>query len=209
MKGIAVPSFMIIGYVWQILGKRARPILSRVKASFSLNHYLYQKSMKVFLQLFLVILLPVFFRYISEILCPYIPPCLSDKCGFCKFYEVHSFMKLTRYLLKNINTWFQKSDIVLIVYLFIFICFNDGVWGREAGRWKDLLVHVLVVYVFVLSSYFYVFVDLLLYTINFLNVLFLNAQSYKLEKECQMILYVFQKYPQNFTFQPFHIPLPS
>ena len=164
--------------------------------------------MKVFLQLFLVILLPVFFRYISEILCPYVPPCLSAKCGFCKFDEVHSFMKLTRYLLKNINTWFLKSDIVLICLPVYFHLFQW--WCVCVGRrWKDLLVHVLLVYVFVLSSYFYVFVDLLLYTINFLNVLFLNAQLCKLKKQCQMILYVFQKYPQNFTFQPFRIPLPS
>ena len=87
--------------------------------------------MKVFLQLFLVILSTVFFRYISEILCPYIPPCLSDKCGFRKFYEVHSFMKLTRYLLKNINTWFLKSDIVLIClpvyfHLFQWWCVGEG-----------------------------------------------------------------------------------
>ena len=136
MKGIAVPSFMIIGYVWQILGKRARPILSRVKASFSLNHYLYQKSMKVFLQLFLVILLPVFFRYISEILCPYIPPCLSDKCGFCKFDEVHSFMKLTRYLLKNINTWFLKSDIVLVCLPVYFHLFQWWCVGEGSGAVK-------------------------------------------------------------------------
>ena len=48
----------------------------------------------------------LFSRYISKIPCHYIPPCLSGKCGFCKFCEVHSFPKLTRYLLTNINTWF-------------------------------------------------------------------------------------------------------
>ena len=75
-----------------------------------------------------------FSRCISKIPCHCIPPCLSGKCGFCKFCEVHSFPKLTRYLLKNINTWFWNLIKYLFVYLFIFICFND-----VKGRWKNVL----------------------------------------------------------------------
>ena len=76
----------------------------------------------------------LFSRCISKIPCHCIPPCLSGKCGFCKFCEVHSFPKLTRYLLKNINTWFWNLIKYLFVYLLIFICFND-----VKGRWKNLL----------------------------------------------------------------------
>ena len=76
----------------------------------------------------------LFSRCISKIPCHCIPPCLSGKCGFCKFCEVHSFPKLTRYLLKNINTWFWNLIKYLFVYLLIFICFSD-----VKGRWKNLL----------------------------------------------------------------------